>query len=99
MSRTVAYKPPPIGRRTYQLAAVVLVILGFVLFSDFIGIRGPSEERTPVPEAFGILFILAGAGAYMFSRRWANCPHCSKEVRRIEAVCPNCGKRIFGETT
>ena len=23
----------------------------------------------------------------------------SKEVKRVEAVCPNCGKRIFGETT
>jgi hypothetical protein len=99
MSRTVTYKPPLISRRTYQLAAVALLILGFVLFSDFIGMRGPSEERTPVPEAFGILFILAGAVTYIFGRRWINCPHCSKEVKRVEAVCPNCGKRIFGETT
>src|SRR3990170_2351113 len=79
MSRTLAYKPPLISRRMYQLAAVVFLILGFILFSDFIGIRGPSEERTPIPEGFGLLFILVGSVTYMISRRWINCPHCNKE--------------------
>lgn len=98
MSRTGPYKPPPIGRKALFMVSIAIVAVGLLMFA------APNIERGvgatgPIAEGVGVLVILAGVGVYAFSRRWSQCPHCGVDVKRTEPVCPNCGKRIFGETT
>lgn len=83
----------------YWFLAILLILIGFLFLSDFLPIpRGPGTGIA-ITDVSGYVLVFAGLGVFWLSRRWSACPHCGAEVRRIEPVCPNCGKRIFGETT
>jgi len=95
MSRTGPYKPPPIGRKGLLGMTVGVIIIGLAMFAKPI----PVGSGFPIMETIGILLLIGAVGIYVYSRKWSECPHCGKDVRHSEPVCPNCGKRIFGETT